>query len=87
MYNDLSGRQDEQFFLAAEEFIAKRIEIFEVADWTSLPAHRQKCGNRRELQEIVRNASGRVFEAAASRRMSPHDSGGRKKATSGRERR
>jgi hypothetical protein len=56
----------EYFFTGALNFIVNEIEVFEIADYTTLPADVEKCANGRLFQERVRDAragsAGRVRE-------------------------
>jgi hypothetical protein len=53
---DANDTAFEDFFAGREFFTVKDIEVFEIADLTSLPADGQKCANGRFLRERPRDA-------------------------------
>jgi hypothetical protein len=65
-----------EFLTGAFNFAVTEIEAFKIADSMALLADREKCANGCSLQEIARNAGGRVCKAATSRGISPGGSGG-----------
>jgi hypothetical protein len=64
----------EDFLPGTEEFTVKQIEVFEIADYTALPADVKTCANGRLFQERVRDAgagaAGRLRETQAGDRAS-----------------
>jgi hypothetical protein len=53
---DASNTDFEVSFTSVEEFTMNKMEIFEIADETALPANVKKCASGCSFQEIVRDA-------------------------------
>jgi hypothetical protein len=49
-----------RFFMDTETVKVKEIEVFEIADYTTLPADVQKCAIGRLFQERARGGGGRL---------------------------